>query len=93
MNPRYHSVDPKFGPITTHLPEVKLTWDLHALDDVPFLRRLAAGTLELSYGFYYESTPYGQVFSDKTAPPDHRRHRPQDHRGAHIMQTGYSLPF
>lgn len=92
-SPAHHSVDPKFGPLTTHLPELKVTWDLRALLDVPYLQRLARGTLELSYGFYYESTSYGQVFSDKTAPPVIGALIPRDHRGAHIMQTGYSLPF
>ncbi|HEY0713664.1 MAG TPA: hypothetical protein VGF45_13375, partial [Polyangia bacterium] len=91
--PPFHSWDPKFGSMTTHLPEVKLMWDLRVFHHVPALAFLAAGTFEVSYGYYFESAYYGQKFTDKTAPPVIGWGFTRDHGGAHIMQTGYSLPF
>ncbi|HEY0710780.1 MAG TPA: DUF3570 domain-containing protein [Polyangia bacterium] len=93
MTPKYHSWDPKFGSLTTHFPEVKLMWDLRVLSRLPALTFLAAGTLDLSYGYYFQSTPYGQKFTDKTAPPVIGWGFTRDHGGAHIMQTGFTLPF
>lgn len=93
MTPDLHSWDPKFGHLTTHLPEVKLTWDLRGLAAVPYLGRLAGGALDVSYGYFFESAPYGQPFSDKTAPPVLGAIVPQRYKGAHIVQTGYSMTF
>jgi hypothetical protein len=93
MTPIYHSWDPKFGHLTTHLPEVRLTWDMRGLALVPVLRHLANGAVEVSYGFLFESAPYGQPFSDATAPPVLGAIVPHQYGGAHIVQTGYSVPF
>jgi hypothetical protein len=70
--PRYHVMDEKLGPLTTHLAELQLLWEARALAAVPLLSWFAAGSFELSYGRYFQDTHYG---------------------GAHILQTGYSLPF
>jgi hypothetical protein len=93
MTPDLHSWDPKFGHLTTHLPELKLTWDMRALAGMPVLGHLAAGAFDVTYGFYFESAPYGQPFSEKTAPPLFGWVVPHAFKGAHIVQTGYSLPF
>ena len=69
MMPEYHSWDVKFGGLTTHLPEIKVIWDLHALAGVPGLAWLSTGAVDLSYGYLFQSTPYGQLFTDKNAPP------------------------
>jgi hypothetical protein len=93
MMPEYHSWDPKFGHLTTHLPEVRLTWDLRALALTPVLRHLAGGAVDVSYGFLFETTPYGAGFKDSNAPPVIGSIVPHHYGGAHIIQTGYSLPF
>lgn len=66
------STDPKLGPVNTEYPEVKLIWDAEALRDVPFFRWFASGTFEISYGYYYQSTSFGN---------------------AHVLQTGYTMPY
>ena len=54
----------------------------------------AAGTFDVSYGYYFESTPYGQEFTDRNAPPViGELPFTRSHGGAHLIQTGYSLPF
>jgi Protein of unknown function (DUF3570) len=94
MMPEYHSWDVKFGGLQTHLPELKLIWDLHGLADVPGLDWLSRGSIEISYGYYFESTPYGQPFTDRNAPPViGELPFTRSHGGAHLLQTGYSLPF
>ncbi|HXT96764.1 MAG TPA: DUF3570 domain-containing protein [Polyangia bacterium] len=55
------STDPKLGPVNTEYPEVKLIWDAEALRDVPFFRWFAGGTFEISYGYYYQSTSFGDA--------------------------------
>jgi uncharacterized protein DUF3570 len=70
--PRYYSADPKFGPLATHVPQAKLTWEARSLAAVPVLGWLAGGAFEVSYAYYFQNTRYG---------------------GAHLLQTGYSLPF
>jgi hypothetical protein len=70
--PTYYSADPKFGPLATHVPQAKLTWEARALASVPVLGWLSSGAFEISYAYYFQSTHYG---------------------GAHLLQTGYSLPF
>jgi hypothetical protein len=64
------SYDEKFGWLTTQYPELKLTWELEALE--PVLRFLSRGAIEISYGYFVQSTHY---------------------RNAHVLQSGYSLPF
>jgi hypothetical protein len=67
-----HTGDEKFGPLRTHLIELKLTWEARSLAKVPVLAWFALGAFELSYGRYLQTTHYGN---------------------AHLLQTGYSLPF
>jgi hypothetical protein len=94
MMPTYHSWDVKFGGLTTHLPELKLIWNLHVLERLPALGWLAGGAAELSYGYLFQSTPYGQPFTDKNAPPAiGKLPFTRKYGGAHLVQTGYSLPF
>ena len=68
----FHTGDEKFGPLHTHLAELKLTWEARALASVPVLAWFALGAFEISYGRYFQSTHY---------------------HDAHLLQTGYSLPF
>jgi hypothetical protein len=92
--PKYHSVDPKFGDASTHLMQAKLIWDTRVFGGAGLLDLLAGGEFEISYGYYFQSTPYGMVFTDRNAPPligDFPWGR--SHGGAHLIQTGYSLPF
>jgi hypothetical protein len=94
MMPEYHSWDVKFGGLTTHLPELKVIWDLHLLAEVPGLSWLSTGAIEVSYGYLIQSTPYGAPFTDKNAPPVLGKIPfTRKHGGAHLLQTGYSLPF
>ena len=94
MMPEYHSWDVKFGGLKTHLPELKIIWDMHGLAGVPALAWLAGGSIEVSYGYLFETTPYGQPFTDKNAPPIiGKLPFTRSHGGAHLIQTGYSLPF
>ena len=55
------SSDPKLGPMHTEYPEVKLIWDAEPWRDVPFFRWFASGTFEISYGYYYQSTSFGNA--------------------------------
>jgi hypothetical protein len=94
MMPEYHSWDVKFGGLTTHLPELQVVWDLNRLASVPGLGWLSAGSIEVSYGYLFQSTPYGQPFTDRNAPPViGELPFTRKYGGAHLLQTGYSLPF
>jgi hypothetical protein len=68
----YQSSDPALGPVRTEYPEVKLVWDADALRAVPFFRWFAAGTFEISYGYYFQNDAFGN---------------------AHVLQTGYTMPY
>jgi hypothetical protein len=57
----YFSSDPKLGPVTTHYPEAKLYWQAEALRPYPFFGWFAAGTFEISYGYYIQSTTFGNA--------------------------------
>jgi len=57
----YHPADPKLGPVTTEIPEVKLMWDATDLRGVPFLGWFARGTFDLSYARYIQSTSFGNA--------------------------------
>jgi hypothetical protein len=57
----FYSSDPKLGPVHTHYPEVKLMWEANALRTVPFFRWFAAGTFELSYGYYIQNDSFGNA--------------------------------
>lgn len=76
MNALFHSVDEKFGGLSTHLPEVKLTWDLRVLRGRGFFDLFALGAVDISYGIFFQTSHYGGQWG-----------------GAHLLQTGYSLPF
>src|SRR4029450_1357755 len=67
--PPFHSVDPKFGDLTTHLVQLKGTWDTRVFAGWRVLGLFAAGAFELSYGYYFEDSPYGMLFNDRNAPP------------------------
>jgi Protein of unknown function (DUF3570) len=54
----YYSTDPKLGPVHTEYPEIQLVWQAEALRDIPVLGWLAAGTFEISYGRYFQSTSF-----------------------------------
>jgi hypothetical protein len=54
----YVSTDPKLGPVTTKYPEVKVFWLADALADVPVLGWLSAGTFDVSYGYFIQSTTF-----------------------------------
>ena len=68
----YYSSDPALGPLRTEYPEVKLIWEADALREVPFFRWFAAGTFEISYGYYFQNDAFGN---------------------AHVLQTGYTMPY
>jgi hypothetical protein len=93
--PRYHSFDPKFGALHTSLAEAKLIWDLRLLAGRhPVLTFLSAGSFDVSYGYFFENTYYGALFTPKNEPPGGGLLVfPRDHGGAHLIQTGYSVPF
>jgi hypothetical protein len=93
--PQYHSYDPKFGALHTSLVEAKIFWDLRALGaDTPLRALFSAGTIDLSYGYFFESTYYGPEFNAKNEPPVLGELAfPRHLGGAHLIQTGYSLPF
>ncbi|HVV49034.1 MAG TPA: DUF3570 domain-containing protein [Polyangia bacterium] len=55
------SSDPKLGPMHSEYPEIKLIWEADSLREVPFFRWFASGTFELSYGYYYQSTSFGNA--------------------------------
>lgn len=56
---RYYTSDPKLGPVHTEYPELKLYWDAESWRGVPFFGWFAAGTFEVSYGHYFQSTTFG----------------------------------
>lgn len=58
---KYYTSDPKLGPLHTEYPEAQLVWDAEALRDVPLLRWFAAGSFEISYGYYYQSDSFGNA--------------------------------
>ena len=93
MSAEYHSVDIKFGDMRTQVAELKLIWDMRLLAGTA-LDFFAAGTFDVSYGYYFEGTPYGQEFTDRNAPPVlGELPYSREYGGAHLIQTGYSLPF
>jgi hypothetical protein len=60
-NAKYWTADPKLGPLDTQYPEVQLVWAAEALRDVPLLAWFSAGTVEISYGYYFQTTPFGNA--------------------------------
>lgn len=59
--PPYFSSDPKLGGLRTEYPELKLIWDAEPWRTKPFLRWFAAGTFEVSYGYYMQSDAFGNA--------------------------------
>ncbi|HXJ23228.1 MAG TPA: DUF3570 domain-containing protein [Polyangia bacterium] len=57
----YYSSDPKLGPVHTHYPEIKFIWAADALRTLPLFRWFAAGTFELSYGYYIQNDSFGNA--------------------------------
>jgi len=58
---KYFTADPKLGPMHTEYPEVQLVWQAEALRDVPLLGWFADGAFEISYGYYIQSTSFGNA--------------------------------
>jgi hypothetical protein len=93
MSPEFHSVDIKFGDLRTQVAEFKFIWDLRLLNGTA-LDFFSVGTFDISYAYFFEGSPYGQEFTDINAPPllgelPYSR----SYGGAHVIQTGYTLPF
>lgn len=57
----YFSSDPKLGPVHTQYPEIKLTISAAPLRDTPFLSWFSAGSFEISYGYYFQDTSFGDA--------------------------------
>ena len=55
----FYSSDPKLGPVHTEYPEIRLLIAAAPLRTVPFLRWFAAGTFEISYGYFFQDTSFG----------------------------------
>ena len=93
MDSEYHSVDIKFGDLRTQVAEFKFIWDMNVFNGTA-LDLFAGGTFDVSYAYYFEGTPYGQEFTDRNAPPIiGKLPYSRQYGGAHVIQTGYSLPF
>jgi hypothetical protein len=57
----FYTTDPKLGPVRTEFPELELLWQAEALRGVPVLGWLAAGTFQISYGRYFQSTSFANA--------------------------------
>lgn len=57
----YYSADIKWGALATHMPELKIIWDLRVFAHVRFWRIFSAGALDLSYGRLIQDTRYGNA--------------------------------
>jgi len=53
-----YTTDPKLTPVSTQYLEGKIYWDATRWRDTPIAGWFSAGTFELSYGYYWESTTY-----------------------------------
>jgi hypothetical protein len=60
-NAPVYTTDPKLGPVTTHMPEVKVVVDLRALRTAPFFGWFATGSVEASYAHLSQSTSFGDA--------------------------------
>ena len=78
VDARYYPADPKLAPVRTSMPEIKLSWEAAGLRDTPFLGWFAAGTFEISYGRFIQSSSSqsGGNFGN-----------------AHLLQVGYAMPY
>jgi hypothetical protein len=61
FNATYYSTDPKLTSVHTEYPELKVLWQAEALAPLPFFRWFAAGTFEISYGYYFQNTSFGNA--------------------------------
>lgn len=66
-NARYYTSDPKLGPVRTIFIEGKVYWDARALRHLRVLGWFAAGTFELSYGTFFQSTSFKNAHVLQTA--------------------------
>ncbi|HEY2904165.1 MAG TPA: DUF3570 domain-containing protein [Polyangia bacterium] len=53
---QYYPGDPKLAPVHTLMPEIKFAWEAYRLRGVPFFGWFAAGTFEISYARYFQSS-------------------------------------
>jgi hypothetical protein len=53
-----YTSDPKLTPVSTQYLEGKIYWDATRWRGTRFAGWFSAGTFELSYGYYWESTTY-----------------------------------
>lgn len=53
-----YTSDPKLSPVSTKFLEGKLYWDAVSWRGLDFFGWFSAGTFELSYGYYWQSTSY-----------------------------------
>ncbi|HEY8927154.1 MAG TPA: DUF3570 domain-containing protein [Polyangia bacterium] len=53
-----YTSDPKLSPVSTKYLEGKLYWDAVGWRGLDFFGWFSAGTFELSYGYYWQSTSY-----------------------------------
>ena len=54
----YYSADIKWGRVATHMPELKVIWDLRVFAPVPLLTIFSKGTADISYGYLMQDTRY-----------------------------------
>lgn len=87
----YWSFDPKYGQLATQLPELKLMWALRSWEGLPLFGFFSPGTLEVSYGYFFQSAHYGGNNRPQTGYATFLV--PHDWGGAHVLQGGYSRPF
>ena len=57
-NSLLYTSDPKLTPVSTQLLEGKLYWDATHWRGIPVASWFSAGTFEVSYGRYWQSTSY-----------------------------------
>jgi hypothetical protein len=79
----YYSTDPKLGPVHTEYPEAKVYWHLESLRPYRFLSWFASGTLEVSYGIYFQNTSFGATSSQM----------PFFCPRTCVVQAGYTMPY
>jgi hypothetical protein len=57
----YYSTDPKLGAMHSEYPELQVIWRAEQLAGIPVLQWLAAGTFDISYGYFIQSTAFGNA--------------------------------
>jgi hypothetical protein len=61
VGPTFFTADVKLGSVFTEYPEAKLFWNATAFAGTPFLSWFSSGTFEISYGYYIQSTAFGNA--------------------------------